>query len=118
MDFGKKLRQLREAHSLSQVDFAEKLNTTQSNISEYEHGTRQPSLDFILRICDRFNKDITYFVPVNREQKVVFENGSSNHGAAIVNTENYSSIPKDLVDNLSMALISIINFYRQPQNKN
>jgi len=52
---GEKLRILRLRHSLTTRQLADRLQTTNSQISRIENGFRQPSADFIVKISDFFN---------------------------------------------------------------
>jgi transcriptional regulator with XRE-family HTH domain len=49
---GALLRQARKRASLSQVDLAARAGVTQSVISAYESGQRQPSLPALARLVD------------------------------------------------------------------
>lgn len=49
MDFGKKLKQYRKEHHMTQNMLAEKLHTSQPAISSYESGRRSPSTNFLAR---------------------------------------------------------------------
>lgn len=56
--FGENLKNLRTASKLSQKEFAEKLNTTQQRVSEWECNKIEPSLYNIIKILKIF--DITF----------------------------------------------------------
>ena len=51
VDFGEKVRALREAKGLSQVQFAELLGVTKGMISAYETSVRMPSYKVLIRIA-------------------------------------------------------------------
>lgn len=51
VDFGEKVRALREARGLSQVQFAELLGVTKGMISAYETSVRMPSYKVLIRIA-------------------------------------------------------------------
>lgn len=50
--FGKKVRELREAKSWSQEDFADASNLHRTYISGIERGVRNPTLSVIWQIAD------------------------------------------------------------------
>ncbi len=56
--FGENLKNLRTTSKLSQKEFAEKLNTTQQRVSEWECNKIEPSLYNIIKILKIF--DITF----------------------------------------------------------
>ena len=60
MNFGEKLRMLREERNLTQTDLAGYLNLTKANISRYELGTRQPNIETIYKIAEFFNVSIDW----------------------------------------------------------
>lgn len=56
--FGENLRYFRKLNKISQKDFAEKMNTTQQRISEWECDKIEPSLYNIIKILNVF--EITF----------------------------------------------------------
>lgn len=56
--FGENLKYIRKLNKISQMDFAEKMNTTQQRVSEWECNKVEPSLYNIIRILNVF--DITF----------------------------------------------------------
>lgn len=60
MNFGEKLKLLREEKNLTQNDLAKLLNVSKANISRYESGIRQPSIETIIRIAKFFNVSIDW----------------------------------------------------------
>ena len=53
--FGNNLKNIRKLNKISQKDFAEKMQTTQQRISEWECDKVEPSLYNILRIIQVLN---------------------------------------------------------------
>jgi transcriptional regulator with XRE-family HTH domain len=55
---GKKLRQIREAEGITQVQFAQKVKLTQAAISQFEDGKRIPSSKALQKIAAGLNISI------------------------------------------------------------
>ncbi len=53
--FGKNLKALRKFNKISQQEFAEKMNTTQQRVSEWECDKVEPSLYNILKMLKVLN---------------------------------------------------------------
>ena len=53
--FGDNLKSLRKINNLNQNDFAQKMNTTQQRVSEWECNKVEPSLYNILKILKVLN---------------------------------------------------------------
>lgn len=60
--YSNRIRELREAKSLSQDQLAEKLNVTKQAISQYERGVRKPSMLMLEALCDFFNVSSDYLL--------------------------------------------------------
>ena len=60
--YSNRIRELREAKSLSQDQLAEKLNVTKQAISKYERGVRKPSVPMLEALCDFFNVSSDYLL--------------------------------------------------------
>lgn len=56
------LKELRAERSLSQKDLAEKLNYTQSNISEWEKGTVEPKAAALIALSAFFDVSIEFLL--------------------------------------------------------
>lgn len=62
MNFGEKLKMLREEKDLTQNDLAKHLNVSKANISRYELGSRQPNIDTIIIIAEFFNISLDWLL--------------------------------------------------------
>lgn len=58
MEIGKSIRDFRVQQNMSQKAFAAKIGTTQQNISNYENGVVQPSVDCLAKIAKEFSVSI------------------------------------------------------------
>lgn len=60
--YSNRIRELREAKSLSQDQLAEKLGITKQAVSQYERGVRKPSVPMLEALCDFFNVSSDYLL--------------------------------------------------------
>ena len=98
-----KLRELRECNRLKQKDMARILNITTSCYSNYEQGTREPSIEILKKICDYYDIDLDalldYKKPSDRMDTRIINNITHNNGTinnisgnnGIINSGNISS---------------------------
>lgn len=63
MDFSTKLRNLRIQRGLTQMEMAEGLGTSQSSITSWEQGRREPDFTTIKRIALFFNVPMSSLLP-------------------------------------------------------
>ncbi|MEF9972844.1 MAG: helix-turn-helix transcriptional regulator [Clostridia bacterium] len=54
MTFGKNLRELRLNREWTQLCLADKMGKSKNNISQYERGLRQPTLEQLVQFADLF----------------------------------------------------------------
>lgn len=66
--FADRLRLLRKKHSLTQVQFAQKLNVANGTVAMWETGKREPDFDTILRIADFFHVSVDYLLGRDTEK--------------------------------------------------
>ena len=64
---GVRIKEMRKAHSLNQVEFAEKLSVTKQTVSNWENNNIQPSIEMLVKIADFFNVSTDYLL--DRENK-------------------------------------------------
>lgn len=62
MDFGKRLKELRESNNLMQKELAAKLGCSEKTISGYERGERSPKKDTLKRIAEIFDVSVGYLI--------------------------------------------------------
>lgn len=68
---GKRIKELRIKHNMTQTELGEKLNLTKVSISCYENNTRIPSLETLYKISEIFSVDISYLA--GRERYIINE---------------------------------------------
>ena len=62
LDFGKRLKQIRKEHNLTQKQLADLIGATERSIQNYEAGDRKPTFDVILIILDKVDVDDDYLL--------------------------------------------------------
>src|SRR5713101_4956326 len=58
---GRRIRELR-GFDLQQADFARELGVSQSQLSKYERGETEPSLQILVKLKERFGKSLDWLV--------------------------------------------------------
>lgn len=79
--FGDRLRQLRTARDLSQMEFSKQIGISKSSVNMYERGEREPGLETLEQIADYFNVDMDYLL------------GKTD----IVNKGNWAFVPSNII---------------------
>ena len=62
MDFGLRLRNLRQSKDMSQNELAKRLNLASSSVARYESGERKPDTDRLIDIANLFNVTTDYLL--------------------------------------------------------
>lgn len=62
MSFSNNLKKLRKELNFSQKELAEKLETTQQNISLYEKGVVTPNIEILIQLADFFNVSVDFLI--------------------------------------------------------
>lgn len=66
---GNQIKKLREKHSMTQDQLAEKLKTTRQTISRYETGDRKTNQDVLFKLSKIFGVSVDSFFPDNRDKE-------------------------------------------------
>lgn len=114
---GKKIKYLRESHSIQRIKFEEIFNISQSHMSRIENGKTPPQFELLENICTFFNISITDFFnlkidsnsKLSQENKniVTFEqclvekyNVSLSEIKAVLKIRKFSEVEKTLLNTL------------------
>lgn len=62
MSFGTMLKKVRQEYNLTQEEFANKINSSRSNIANYENNKNMPSVEILIKISETFNCSIDYLL--------------------------------------------------------
>jgi len=85
MDIGIKIRRLRENIKMPQSELAQQLGVTQGTLHNIESGiTRKVDFSLMDKVCDIFDKDLSYFA----NDSVVNNTVTDNKGQVSINCEN------------------------------
>lgn len=82
MTFGTRLRELRISSGLTQAQFADKIKLSKANVSKYESGIIEPSLDTIFLICQLFSVSADYLLGLSDIKNKLFFNNSTEQTVA------------------------------------
>lgn len=66
-----RLKELREAHSLTQTELAEKLGVSKQSVSNWENDNIQPSIEMLIKMADLFAVSTDYLL--DRDDKKYIE---------------------------------------------
>lgn len=79
-----RIKELRMAHGMTQVDFAKKLSVTKQTVSNWENNNIQPSIDMLIKISDYFNTTTDYLLGRD-DKKAISVDGLSEEEIAHIN---------------------------------
>ena len=68
VDFGERLKVLRQAKGLTQKQLALQLGISKSVVSSYENGFRYPSFDVLIKIASVFSTTTDYLLGVGHRE--------------------------------------------------
>ena len=63
-----RIRQLRQARSMSQVDLAKRLNVTKQSVSNWENDNIQPSIEMLVRLSAVFSVSTDYLLGLDSSE--------------------------------------------------
>ncbi len=69
VDFGKKLKKLRQDAGLTQQQLADKLWVTKTTVSYYELSDRNPSPEILIKIAKAFHVSTDYLLGLEDKQQ-------------------------------------------------
>ena len=72
-DFGKRLRELREQHHLSQEAMGKIIGRSKPVISSYENNLKLPTLDVLMSIAALYNVSLDYLGGFEKKEMVSVE---------------------------------------------
>ena len=79
-----RIKELRIAHSMNQVELARELSVSKQTVSNWENDNIQPSIEMLLKIADFFNVSTDYLLG-NEPLKTINADGLSESEIAHIN---------------------------------
>ncbi len=70
MNFGEKIKNVREDLDISQTEIAKLIPMNQSNYSKIERGVQEPNLLQLKRICEILKLDPAYLLDLKQSQPI------------------------------------------------
>lgn len=68
-----KIKELRLAHGLNQVELGKKLSVTKQTISNWENNNIQPSVDMLVKIADYFSVSTDFLLERDKKETICAE---------------------------------------------
>lgn len=88
---GRRMAEIRRAHSMSQEELAEKLEVTPKHISHVECGTSSLSIKNLIEFCNIFNCSLDYIILDKTDTTL---NKLSPEIVTLLNTESNNEIQR------------------------
>ena len=85
VDFGKRLKKLRQEKRLTQKQLAALIGVRNSVVSFYETGERIPSLEVLIKLSSIFHVSTDYLMGVVSERKTLDISGLSDDEISLIN---------------------------------
>ena len=85
MNFGERLKELRNGQKMTQQQLATRLGVAKSVVSYYESGDRFPSYDVLIKIARTFHTTTDYLLGIERERVIDVSGLSEEEISAITN---------------------------------
>jgi transcriptional regulator with XRE-family HTH domain len=106
MHIGNKIKIVRKANKLTQIEFAKKLKISRSSLIYYEKGERTPPVDLLLNISKLFNVSMGNLVDKSSDYSVSKEEMESLSESGLVQSYEVSqkSSEEILLSNFKMFL--------------
>lgn len=101
-----RLLELREERNLSQLDIADAINTSRTNIGRWEKGTNEPSSSALIALADYFECSIDYLLGREDDFGNVHVQGTAPQLTAAERQllEDFRSLSPDLQDMLTATI--------------
>jgi transcriptional regulator with XRE-family HTH domain len=108
MTIGERLKQLREARGLSQLELAKRTGINNHSLSNYERGHRKPPLEAQKKLAEFYNVTIDYLVNGNEEAPVqTLDDFFANNQEIIYNGIPLNKQDIDLIINNLQYIVSM-----------
>lgn len=109
---GDKIYDLRMSNKLSQDELADKIKVSRQTISKWEANAYQPKANMLMRLCDAFNVDSTYFMP-KRVAKAETKDKSENPESEVVCDE----VMSDETNEINLDKVEDFEIQQEPKRR-
>lgn len=103
---GKRIRELREQHEMSQQELADRIELSRPAISEIESDSRKVSAEELVALAGVFRVSVDYIVGLEGKPRVTLQRSTSNKKKP---PELRINVPQRNVDKFKEVLIYILN---------
>ncbi len=86
---GERIRQLRNAHNISQVQLADKLGVSKQSVSNWENGNIMPSIEMLVKISKLFGVSTDYLLGLDDKVTLDIDGLSTEKLAFLQNMIKY-----------------------------
>lgn len=107
----KRIKELLDKRGITQAQFGEIINVSDSTISLYKSGKRQPDFETLFHIADYFDVSIDYLLGRSDVPTFVKQFEDDNELSKI-SSNRYSDLPEDAIKLLTEFEAFIIQKYR------
>ena len=101
MDYGKRLKQIRESKQISVYKLAQDVGMSQGHISDLENGRNVPTIDTLKRLLTPFGITLSEFFNENSEVSILNEKEKEL-------VAQFRTLPDDKAD-LALQLVQALN---------
>ncbi len=108
MSFGEILKKLRQEKNLTQEELAVKINSSRSNIANYENNNNMPSVEILDRLSEIFDVSVDYLLGKSETIKLSDEDINFIQGI-----KKLSETEKEIIRNTMDAFLG-----KQEKNEN
>ena len=84
VDFGDRLKRLRQDASLTQQQLAERIGVTKSTVSYYELSERAPSPEVLIKLAGIFHVTTDYLLGIEHNHTIIDVSGLDSEDVKIV----------------------------------
>ena len=70
MGFDERIRQLRQARGISQVELSAALDVTKQSVSNWENNNIQPSIDILIQLSQYFSVSTDYILGLDERKYI------------------------------------------------
>lgn len=114
MEVGEKIRKMRELHSLSQEEMANKLHMSVSGYGKIERGEARVYMDKLTQIAQALDIDVIDLLSINEKNVIIqTHNQEANYYKQYVHNENL----QNEIDKLELVVSHLKELLQQKDNE-